>query len=79
VFPGYVAVGKSVDGLLMVLLGGIDTVIGPIAGAIAYTGLYDLMLQTLSLWRMALGLTIVALVVLFPDGLAGGMAGGRRR
>ncbi len=71
VFPTYVAVGKSVDGLLMVLLGGIDTAIGPIVGAIAYTGLYDLLLQTVSLWRMALGLTIIALVLLFPDGLAG--------
>jgi branched-chain amino acid transport system permease protein len=71
VFPTYIAVGKSVDGLLMVLLGGIDTVIGPIAGAIAYTGLYDLLLQTVPLWRMALGVTIVALVLLFPDGLAG--------
>jgi branched-chain amino acid transport system permease protein len=71
VFPAYAAVGRSVDGLLMVLLGGIDTGIGPIVGAIAYTGLYDLLLQTVPLWRMALGLTIIALVLLFPDGLAG--------
>ncbi|MDR3532073.1 MAG: ABC transporter permease [Rhodopila sp.] len=72
VFPTYVAVGKSVDGLLMVLLGGIETLIGPIVGAVAYTGLYDLLLQTTSMWRLALGLTIIALVLLFPDGLAGG-------
>jgi branched-chain amino acid transport system permease protein len=72
VFPTYIAVDKSVDGLLMVLLGGIDTVAGPIVGAIAYTGLYDLLLQTVPLWRMALGVTIVMLVLLFPDGLAGG-------
>ena len=71
VFPTYVAVGKSVDGLLMVLLGGINAAIGPIVGAIAYTGLYDMLLQTVPLWRMALGLTIIALVLLFPDGLAG--------
>ena len=55
----------------MVLLGGIGTAIGPIVGAIAYTGLYDLLLQTVSFWRMALGLTIITLVLLFPDGLAG--------
>lgn len=71
VFPTYVAVGKSVDGIVMVLLGGVATVIGPIVGAIAYTGLYDVLLQTLSLWRMALGLAIIALVLVFPDGLAG--------
>nr|WP_294548602.1 ABC transporter permease [uncultured Rhodopila sp.] len=72
VFPTYAAVGKSVDGLLMVLLGGMNTVIGPIAGAVAYTGFYDLLLQTTSLWRLALGLTIITLVLAFPDGLAGG-------
>ena len=71
VFPSYIAVGKSVDGLLMVLLGGIDTLAGPIAGAIAYTGLYDVLLQTVDYWRMALGFAIVALVLLFPDGLVG--------
>lgn len=71
VFPSYVAVGKSVDVLLMVLLGGINTVIGPVAGAVAYTGFYDLLLQTTLLWRLALGLTIVTLVLAFPDGLAG--------
>jgi branched-chain amino acid transport system permease protein len=79
VFPTYIAVGKSVDGLLMVLLGGVGTVIGPIGGAIAYTGLYDLLLQAVSLWRMTLGITIVALVLLFPDGLAGGLSATRRR
>lgn len=71
VFPGYVSVGKSVDVLLMVLLGGINTVAGPIIGAFAYTGLYDLLLQTTSLWRMVLGLTIIVLVIGFPEGLAG--------
>lgn len=72
VFPTYVAIGKSVDGLLMVLLGGMQTVSGPIVGAIVYTGLYDVLLQTMSVWRLVLGLTIISLVVLFPDGVAGG-------
>ena len=70
VFPTYAAIGKSVDGLLMVLLGGIETVAGPIAGAIAYTGLYDLLLQTVPLWRLVLGLTIIGLVLAFPNGIA---------
>jgi branched-chain amino acid transport system permease protein len=72
VFPTCIAVGKSVDVLLMVLLGGIHTVIGPIVGAVAYTGLYDPLLQTTSMWRLALGLTIITLVLAFPGGLAGG-------
>lgn len=72
VFPTYAAVGKSVEVLLMLLLGGINTVIGPITGAVAYTGFYDVLLQITSMWRLALGLTIITLVLAFPDGLAGG-------
>ncbi|HET6605025.1 MAG TPA: branched-chain amino acid ABC transporter permease, partial [Rhodopila sp.] len=76
VFPGFAAVGKSVDGLLMVLLGGVDAAAGPVVGAMVYTGLYDWLLQAMPLWRLVLGLVILALVLLFPSGLAGT---GRRR
>jgi branched-chain amino acid transport system permease protein len=72
VFPTYAAAGRSVDVLLMVLLGGINTIIGPIVGAITYTGLYDVLVQTTSLWRLVLGLTIITLILIFPQGLAGG-------
>jgi branched-chain amino acid transport system permease protein len=72
VFPTYAAVGRSVDVLLMVLLGGINTIIGPVVGAAAYTGLYDVLQQATSLWRLVLGLSIITLVLVFPRGLAGG-------
>ena len=71
VFPTYIAVGKSVDGLLMVLLGGVQTMAGPIVGAVAYTGLSDALLLATDFWRLVLGLLIVALVLLFPAGIAG--------
>jgi branched-chain amino acid transport system permease protein len=71
VFPTYVHVGHSVDALLMVLLGGVQTVSGPIVGAIVYTGLYDMLLQVTTMWRLALGLAIISLVLLFPNGIAG--------
>jgi branched-chain amino acid transport system permease protein len=76
VFPGYAGVGKSVDGLLMVLLGGVDAMAGPLIGALVYTGLYDFLLQAIPFWRLALGSIILVLVLLFPAGLAGL---GRRR
>ncbi|MGE0418131.1 MAG: ABC transporter permease [Acetobacteraceae bacterium] len=76
VFPTYVSVGHSVDALVMVLLGGVQTVSGPIVGALAYTGLYDALLQMTGLWRLWLGVVIIALVLLFPNGIAG--AFGRR-
>jgi branched-chain amino acid transport system permease protein len=71
VFPTYISIPKSVDALIMVLLGGVHTLSGPVIGAIAYTGLYDALLRATDLWRLALGLIIIALVLAFPDGLAG--------
>ena len=74
-FPTYVSIPRSVDALLMVLLGGVGTMTGPIIGALAYTGLSDLLLRATELWRFVLGAAIVALVLLFPAGLAGAFAG----
>jgi branched-chain amino acid transport system permease protein len=71
VFPTYISIPKSVDALLMVLLGGVQTVTGPIVGAIAYHGLFVGILQTTQYWRAALGLAIVLLVLAFPLGIAG--------
>ena len=74
VFPTYVTIPRSVDALLMVLLGGVGTMSGPVVGALAYTGLSDLLLRATELWRFVLGAAIVALVLLFPAGLAGAAA-----
>ncbi len=71
VFPTYVSIGHSVDALLMVLLGGVQTMSGPIVGAFAYTGLYDTLLLATAQWRLVLGAAIVALVLVFPQGIAG--------
>jgi branched-chain amino acid transport system permease protein len=71
VFPTYVAIPRSIDALVMVLLGGVQTVSGPIVGALAYTGLYDVLLLSTQLWRLALGAMIVLLVLAFPEGIAG--------
>jgi len=70
-FPTYISIPRSVDALLMVLMGGVDTMSGPVVGALAYTGLYDFLLLSTSMWRLVLGLTIVVLVVAFPEGIAG--------
>ncbi len=71
VFPGFVSIPRSIDALLMVLLGGVQTMAGPIVGALAYTGLYDGLLRATELWRLVLGLAIVVLVLAFPEGIAG--------
>jgi branched-chain amino acid transport system permease protein len=74
VFPTYLSIAKSVDGLVMVLLGGVRTVSGPIVGAVAFTGLEERLTRATDHWRLLLGLAIVALVLAFPAGLAGAAA-----
>nr|WP_283949866.1 ABC transporter permease [Limobrevibacterium gyesilva] len=71
VFPTYISIGRSVDALVMVLLGGVQTIAGPVVGALAYTGLFDALLLVTDLWRLVLGAAIVVLVLAFPQGIAG--------
>jgi branched-chain amino acid transport system permease protein len=71
VFPTFLAIPRSVDALLMVLLGGVGTPSGPIVGALAYAGLQQELSRLTDYWRLFLGLAVVALVLFFPQGLAG--------
>lgn len=69
--PETLSVGKSVDGLVMVLLGGIQTLAGPVVGAITFTWLHDTVARNTDYWRAMLGAIILMLVLLFPQGIAG--------
>lgn len=69
--PDTVNVGKSVDGIVMVMLGGLQTLIGPIVGAITFGWLQDTVARSTDYWRAMLGGIILLLVLLFPQGIAG--------
>jgi branched-chain amino acid transport system permease protein len=69
--PESLHVGKSVDGLVMVLLGGIQTLAGPVVGAALFTWLHDTVARSTEYWRAMLGGIILILVLLFPQGVAG--------
>ncbi|KAA5605172.1 ABC transporter permease [Roseospira marina] len=71
VFPDVISIATSVDGLVMVLLGGIQTVSGPIVGAATYKALSIYMTSQIAYWQLVLGGLIVVLVVAFPEGIAG--------
>ena len=64
-------VGRSVDGLVMVLLGGVQTLAGPVVGAVAFTWLQDAVARNTDYWRALLGAIILLLVLVFPQGIAG--------
>ena len=71
--PSSVSIAQSTDGLVMVLLGGVETLTGPVVGAAIFTWLRDTLARETEFWRAALGLLILLIVVVFPQGLVGGL------
>ncbi len=69
--PDSLGVGKSVDGLVMVLLGGVQTLAGPVVGAVSFTWLQDTVARSTDYWRAMLGGIVLLLVLAFPQGIAG--------
>ncbi len=71
VFPNVLSIPQSIDALVMVLLGGIDTLSGPTVGAAAYHFLQTEIMRSTQYWRVILGSVILLLVLAFPDGIVG--------
>jgi branched-chain amino acid transport system permease protein len=63
----------SVDFLVMTLLGGVQTVIGPLVGAAAFHSIRDFVMPLTDHWRLLLGLAIIAIVLAFPRGIVGAL------
>jgi branched-chain amino acid transport system permease protein len=69
--PEALSVTRSVDGLVMVLLGGIQTLTGPVWGAVLFTWLQDAVARGIDYWRAVIGGVILLLVLAFPQGVTG--------
>ncbi len=69
--PETLSVPRSVDGLVMVLLGGVQTLTGAVWGAALFTWLEDAVSREIAYWRAAMGAVILLLVLAFPQGIAG--------
>jgi len=69
--PETISIGRSIDGLVMVLLGGIQTLSGPIVGAAVFSVLQDNVMRQTEYWHALLGGIILVLVLAFPAGLVG--------
>ena len=71
--PETLAIPRSVDALVMVLLGGLNALAGPLLGAAAFTWLADTLPRATEYWRALLGVTILVLVLVFPMGIGGAL------
>ncbi len=72
--PEVIHINRSIDGLVMVLLGGIQTLAGPIVGASVFAVLQDMVMRGSEYWRALLGGIILVLVLAFPQGIVGALA-----
>ncbi|MGV3552044.1 ABC transporter permease [Rhizobium sp.] len=75
--PGLLSMEISADALIMSLLGGVQTIVGPLVGGVVFTFLKAYIMPLTDQWRLVLGLIIIALVLLFPKGIVGFIAARR--
>ena len=71
VFPDDLAIPLSIDGLAMILLGGVGTVGGGVVGAALYKSLSIWVISHTDYSKLVLGLLIIGLVSVFPQGVLG--------
>lgn len=69
--PELIGWHRSAEALLMILLGGLSTLHGPILGAIAYTGLGEFAQLVTERKLLVEGLVILFVVLALPQGLSG--------
>jgi branched-chain amino acid transport system permease protein len=79
VFPDFAYWSKSAEVLIMVILGGTGTFLGPAVGAAALTLLNHQITAVTQYWPLVLGIVLAALLFLFPGGIGGAVASLRAR
>ena len=71
VSPAYMTWQRSGELIVMVVMGGMGTLVGPIAGAVAFLLLEDWLAAFSEHWKLGLGIILVALVLFGRGGVAG--------
>ena len=70
IFPNELEIARSFDAIIVVFLGGVKTLAGGVVGAGFFKGVED-MLTRFEYWRLAMGLLIIFVVIIAPDGIVG--------
>jgi branched-chain amino acid transport system permease protein len=71
VSPSTVALAQSVEGVLMMIAGGVGTLFGAFVGAAAIIALENVVSAYTERWQMVLGITFVLLMIFAPEGIIG--------
>lgn len=79
VFPDSALWTRSAEVLIMTILGGVYTFLGPAVGAVILVVLDYLVTARTEYWPLLLGCILLALVYFFPEGVVGTLAAWRLR
>ena len=71
VFADYADVEVTLDGLIMVILGGLGSFAGPIYGAVVYKLVDTLASQYIAMWELVIGVVLLLVIFMSPSGLDG--------
>ncbi|MFA6280035.1 MAG: ABC transporter permease [Bdellovibrionales bacterium] len=71
VFPTSLDIHTTLNAMVMTLLGGLNTLSGPLVGSVIYIFLESEISRVSELWRLFLGLIILSIVIFFPQGIVG--------
>jgi branched-chain amino acid transport system permease protein len=78
-FPAYADVATSFDALVMALLGGLQSLSGPLFGAVIYRALKIYLQIEFVRWPTVMGLALILLAVFLPRGVGGAVEQVRAR
>lgn len=78
-FPDYAGLGLTLDGLIMVVLGGLNSFAGGIWGAVIYQLLSTFVPKVVHEWELVLGILLLAICLAMPRGFVGLLARLRAR
>ncbi|WP_213771014.1 branched-chain amino acid ABC transporter permease [Bradyrhizobium sp. dw_78] len=71
VSPSTVALAQSVEGVLMMVAGGVGTLFGAFVGAAAIIALENVVSTYTERWQMVLGVTFIVIMIFAPEGIIG--------
>jgi branched-chain amino acid transport system permease protein len=71
VSPSTVGLAQSVEGVLMMVAGGVGTLFGSFVGAAAIIALENIVSAHTERWQMVLGITFILIMIFAPEGIIG--------
>lgn len=71
VSPEITSPARAADPVVVTILGGVGTLFGPLVGAVAYTGMKDVISQLIGNWELFIGFLVVFIMLAGEKGLWG--------